>query len=125
MTQLEATWQRQVEHLAELYRWTRFHDVDSRLKKAGWPDLVLLGHGRALFVELKTETGYLSTAQRSVLGDLAAAGLEVGLWRPADMGMLVRILGPKQERLAPWSGVCGQEGCLLPVAHRGKTHAAA
>lgn len=51
---------------------------------AGWPDLVILGHGRALFVELKSERGRVTDEQSALLAELRDAGLDARLWRPSD-----------------------------------------
>ncbi len=98
----EAQWQRQVIDIARLHRWDVHHSADSRRAHAGWPDLVLVGHGRALFIELKTETGRLRPAQTRWLAALAAAGLEVAVWRPHHLPIAVRVLGPTQQRLTTW-----------------------
>jgi hypothetical protein len=50
----------------------------------GWPAIVLLGHNRALFIELKSETGRVRPEQREVIGHLRAAGLDARIWRPSD-----------------------------------------
>ena len=44
---------------------------------AGVPDLVIIREGRALFLELKTEKGLLSDAQRNAHAALAIAGAPV------------------------------------------------
>lgn len=95
----EAAWQRQVIDLARLHRWEVHHSADSRRAHAGWPDLVLAGHRRVLFAELKTERGRLRPEQTRWLELLAAAGLEVALWRPRDLPAVIRTLGPVQQRL--------------------------
>lgn len=51
---------------------------------AGWPDLVLWRPGQLLFRELKTDRGQLTADQAEVLRSLAAAGADVGVWRPRD-----------------------------------------
>jgi hypothetical protein len=50
----------------------------------GWPDWVFARDGRALFRELKTETGQVSRHQRHWVALLASAGLDVDVWRPRD-----------------------------------------
>jgi hypothetical protein len=114
----EAVWQKQVLSVAVLYGWDFFHpaDVDPRRVggtpyKPGWPDLVLAKPvvGRCLFVELKAPGNYPSADQRRWLHNLYAAGLEVGMWWPKDIGEVTRVLGPRQERL------------VLPVRYRSET----
>lgn len=98
LQQSERDWQRQVIAAAELHGWRCWHDYDSRRNTAGWPDLVLCHPprldrpGRALFVELKTATGRVSPTQQQWLDLLAACGLEVDVWRPADWPRLLALL---------------------------------
>jgi len=100
----ENDFQRSVLDLAALYRWDAWHNPDSRKTRAGWIDLTLLGHGRALFAELKSSTGRATAEQRLVLDQLEDAGCEVALWRPVHLPLIARALGPQQERLTPWRG---------------------
>jgi hypothetical protein len=110
----EAAFQRHVESLASMLGWRSFHVSDSRKvtkrgvvgdrRIKGFPDLVLIkplaGHrhagspaaDRVLFRELKTDTGRLSPEQREVLEQLAAAGANVDVWRPADLGRIEQEL---------------------------------
>ena len=50
----------------------------------GFPDLVLAGHGRVLFRELKGNRGTMRPEQARWLDVLRAAGADAGVWRPAD-----------------------------------------
>ena len=50
---------------------------------AGFPDLVLV-RDRVLFVELKSDTGRVSTAQQDWMFALSHAGAEVHLWYPSQ-----------------------------------------
>ena len=95
----EAAWQRVVIDLARWYGWQVMHNADSRRSNPGWPDLVLAGHGRVIFAELKAEKGRLSAAQKTWLTALSSASLEVCVWRPADQPEVLRVLGPAQVRL--------------------------
>ena len=89
----EAQWQQTVVEAAELFGWWVFHDHDSRRNQAGFPDLVLIRPPRLLFVELKRETGRISTAQAEVLGMLAECpGVEERVARPSDWSSLVEWL---------------------------------
>jgi hypothetical protein len=78
----EAEWQRQVLELAGYYGWRSYHTYDSRRSTPGFPDLVLVRPPELLFVELKTDKGRLSAAQRDWLADLVDAGAEVYIWTP-------------------------------------------
>ena len=89
----EAEFQQAVVHLAETCGWRVMHVRPSTVRDGrwatatsipGWPDLTLLGHGRAIFVELKSETGRVSPEQRRVIDELRAAGLDARVGRPRD-----------------------------------------
>jgi hypothetical protein len=45
-TILEKHWQEQVEHIASLFGWRKYHTLDSRGSDEDFPDLVLLRGGR-------------------------------------------------------------------------------
>jgi len=50
---------------------------------AGWPDLVIAGHGHCLVVELKRRPRKVDAAQQTWLDVLAAAGVTTGVvWVP-------------------------------------------
>lgn len=92
----EAEWQEQLLDLAHMLRWQHLH-VRRTIGKGrkwttstnvvGWPDLTLWNEQqqRVMFVELKSEAGKVSPEQEAVLASLAAAGLEVHIWRPSDL----------------------------------------
>jgi len=86
----EADFQTTVIGLAKLHGWLVFHPRPSLNRRGKWstatqghtgfPDLTIARHGVVLHVELKTERGRLSTAQRlwaSAMGDTYR------LWRPS------------------------------------------
>lgn len=106
-TLTEAEFQQQVVGIAKQFGWQVFHPVRNQptfrghrqTTEPGWPDLVLLGHSRALFVELKRESGKPTQAQTETLQRLAAAGCETALWRPSDLRTVLAVLGPQQQRL--------------------------
>jgi len=99
----EREWQAQIVAIARTYGWHVHHHLISRGSEAGWMDLVIAGHDRVLFIELKTQLGKLRPEQITWLGVLAAAGCEVAVWRPADLDTVTAALGPRQTRLAGWS----------------------
>ena len=89
----EAQWQNTVVEAAQLLGWWVFHDHDSRKNQAGFPDLVLIRPPRVMFLELKRETGKLTTAQGEVLGLLEdCPGVEVEVARPSNWSSLVEWL---------------------------------
>lgn len=56
-----------------------------RADAKGFPDLVICGHGRVIFAELKTKTGTLRDEQRHWLSELEDCdGVETYIWRPED-----------------------------------------
>ncbi|MDQ1053198.1 hypothetical protein QE394_001126 [Arthrobacter sp. SORGH_AS 212] len=64
-----------------------YHTHDSRRSAPGFPDLVLVStrRVRVLFRELKTDKGRVSPDQRTWIDGLTAAGMDAGVWRPADL----------------------------------------
>lgn len=104
--------QEAVRHVATLCGWRILH-VRRSIGKGqkwvtatsivGWPDLFLWHpyRRRTLAVELKVPPDRLSPEQFEVLGSLADAGVEVGVWTPADvehLGALLFGTGPRNER---------------------------
>ncbi|MFE1560388.1 VRR-NUC domain-containing protein [Streptomyces sp. NPDC058734] len=97
----EEQFRRHVRKLAALRGWTlAYHTHNSVRSDAGWPDEVY-GHpaaGRTLFVELKTDTGRIRTAQETWLRHLASCGFEVALWRPRNLAKITAALAPDGPR---------------------------
>lgn len=88
----ERDWQDQVVDLARMLGWDHaYHTFDSRRSAFGFPDLVL-ARDRILFLELKTETGNLSDAQRGWLTALLEAGGEAYVARPRDLDLVAYVL---------------------------------
>jgi len=74
-----------VRSLARVLGLLVYHTHDSRRSEPGFPDLVIVGHGRVLYAELKTQRGRLTDAQRLWISQLQDADSEVCVWRPADL----------------------------------------
>jgi hypothetical protein len=55
--------------------------------RAGCPDLLLWSHGKAFALELKTEQGRVSPAQRRFLEDLQGAGVHVAVAAGLDAAL--------------------------------------
>lgn len=100
---LEADWQHQLTDAAEALGWSWVHFRPARTARgwvtpvegplgAGWPDLVLIGHGRVVLVEVKRELAKTSPGQDWVQDLLRENGCEVYTWRPSDLEDAVRIL---------------------------------
>ncbi len=88
--QAKAMTERQLQtgviRLAQRLGWMVYHTEYSKGSAAGYPDLHLvhIRAGRSMFRELKTMTGKTSQSQQDWLAALAAAGADVGIWRPVD-----------------------------------------
>lgn len=104
LRETEAGFQKAVTDLALLCSWRFVHHRPARTAKgwrtagsgdiAGWVDLVLW-HERArrvLYVEVKSERGRTTQAQRDVLTSLRLAGCEVAVWAPRDWAELEATL---------------------------------
>lgn len=91
----EKAFQEAVVQVALLNRWWVHHHHDARRSEPGWPDLVLLRAGVAIFAELKREDGKVTAEQGHVLELLEAAGCEAVVWRPS---MLDQIIARLSER---------------------------
>jgi hypothetical protein len=61
--------------------------------KTGYPDLLVLRNGRAIFVEVKTPTGKLTPRQDATLSRLEAQGFDTFVVRDAEDSTLDRIFG--------------------------------
>lgn len=100
----EAEFQRWVIAMAVQAGWRRdliYHPHYSVKSTSGWPDLVLGraagGPGkpaRLIVVELKTDEnrGSVTTEQADWLRLLATCGVEAGVWSPADVATIMRVL---------------------------------
>lgn len=115
----EAKFQEYVMELAALGGWKCMHIANSRriVRRAGradavigdkltrgWPDL-LLAHPRSgiVIAELKTEKGKPTPSQHEWLDALVAAGgVHVALWRPADCPTIERVLLNHDLSTARW-----------------------
>lgn len=92
----EKQWMGWVVRAAQRFGWTSYHVYDSRKSVPGYPDLTLVRE-RVIFVELKTERGTLTKAQKEWRRKLeAASGVEYYLWRPRHWRQVVDVL---QDRI--------------------------
>lgn len=80
----EAKLQRLVEEYCLNKGVLYYHTRDSRGSVAGFPDLVILASRGIVLVELKSETGKLSRAQKAWLDASLATTTPFRIWRPAD-----------------------------------------
>jgi hypothetical protein len=89
----EAGFSRWVCDVAAWHGWDmQFHTPDSRMVRAGWPDLVLIRAPRVIFAELKSPTGKLYREQAQALLALQRCGLETAVWRPLDRDRIQAVL---------------------------------
>ena len=95
----ERQWQTEVVNLARHQGWLVYHTYDSRRSEPGFPDLVLV-RGAVIFVELKTDKGRLTKAQKRWLTRLRDAGADVWVWRPCDRVMVYDRLCRKPQEEA-------------------------
>jgi hypothetical protein len=90
----EKEFQAAVVRLAESHGWRVYHTHDSRRSEAGFPDLCMVRRGVLVFIELKSEVGLPTAAQKEWLADLElVTGVVVRLWRPSDWNEVVTLLG--------------------------------
>lgn len=89
----EADFQQTVIDFAKLRAWSVYHTHDSRSSAAGFPDLVLARPPQLLFVELKTEAGMVSQAQKEWVQVLNSCDKVMAtVWRPRQWDVIQRIL---------------------------------
>lgn len=87
----EKEFQAAVIALAKERGWIVYHSTISKRSEPGWFDLCLIRE-RALFWELKTETGTLTKAQATWLAAALRAGLDAAVMRPRYWPQIVEIL---------------------------------
>jgi hypothetical protein len=95
----EGKLQADIIDLLHRLRYLVNHNYDSRRSgpDRGLPDLIIAGHNRLIFVELKKMRGKLALAQRDWRAHLLSAGVESYTWTPADWssGAIESILTPQ------------------------------
>jgi hypothetical protein len=98
----EADFQAAVIDTARLLGYRVAHFAPARTKHGwrtparadgkGFPDCVLVGRGRTLFVELKTDSGKLSDDQKAWMAALGANGAEAYVFRPSMWDEIAEVL---------------------------------
>lgn len=73
-----------------------YHTLRSKGSQPGWPDWVLVRE-RVIYLELKSESGKPSDAQKQWLAALLRAGQEAYLARPRDLDRLGRVLATRGD----------------------------
>lgn len=87
----EREFQQQIIDTARLLGWRVFHPFDSRHSEAGWPDLCLV-RDRIVYLEVKTETGRLSSEQGEWIAAINNAGGTALVIRPSQWEEIVAAL---------------------------------
>lgn len=90
----EKTLAAQVAELAKMIGYRRYHTYRSKRSEPGWPDEALV-RDRLVLLELKSDLGKLSGAQKDWLRALRAAGVECYLIRPDDLQDLAAVLAAR------------------------------
>lgn len=91
----EKDFQKIVVREAESQGWWVYHNPDSRMSSAGLPDLILLREPDFFMAELKSARGRLSEIQQIFIEKLINSGIEVHVWRPADLDAIKERLKGK------------------------------
>jgi hypothetical protein len=93
---------------ADTYKVLAFHCYDSRYAAGkGFPDLVLCGSGKTIFVELKSAYGSSSPEQTSWKWRLKSSGQDHQVWTPYDIPHIERRIwglhydGEDMQGIAP------------------------
>jgi len=97
----EASFQARLLNLLPLFGFLLvYHTHDSRHSASGFPDIVAVGHGRCLFIELKADDAprRLPLHQEAwKYGLEECAGVEYYLWRPRDFTEIQKILSRRRR----------------------------
>ena len=88
----EAQFLNQVRSLARILGWFTYHPQLSKWSERGFPDITMVRGNRLVFAELKNEKGKTTVFQDEWLERLGQTGVEVYLWRPADLEAIAEIL---------------------------------
>lgn len=82
----EKQFMQQVIDLLKLRNWFYYHTHDSRRSVPGFPDIIALKGARMLVIELKSEKGQLTWAQKRWFAAflVACPKAKVRIWRPSD-----------------------------------------
>ena len=95
----EKSWQDTVLDGLRLHGWVVFHDRVPLRSEPGFPDLtcVNVAQRRVIWLELKTERGRLTEAQRAWGELLQDAGQEWYCWRPSSWASAERVMRGASE----------------------------
>jgi hypothetical protein len=85
LTVTERRLQATVIEMCKVYGIAWYHTFDSRRSNRGWPDLALCGSRGFITRELKSGRGVTTPDQEDWGARLRQAGVNWGVWRPADL----------------------------------------
>ena len=100
----EAELLKSVKELAQIFGWEFYHPYLSIRSAKGWPDVALCRPPRLILAELKREGKRPTPSQEHWLDllqgcemysdypPMSRSGLEVYVWRPADLEQIVHLL---------------------------------
>jgi hypothetical protein len=91
-----------VLQVAKLNDWEA-HTTDARRIEGGFPDLTLVRPPRLVFAALKTARGRMTEPQKRWRDKLLETQAEWYLWRPADLEMIVLLLGRPMTTRDRWT----------------------
>jgi hypothetical protein len=120
MQRLEKVVQAQVAALAARHGWLHYHTHRSDKSERGYPDSTLIRPPRFILAELKRDGTIRPTPDQCRWLDTAAdvTGIEVYLWRPADIAEIERILA-EPDTGAAWAAY--DDGRRLTAWHLRRT----
>ena len=88
----EKDWQEQVEQIAVMNAWKKYHTWNSKHSDPDFPDLIMLKGKRQVVAELKKEGEEPSAGQIDWLASFWETGAEVFVWHPSDLDYVVKVL---------------------------------
>lgn len=88
-----------------------FHDNDPRRNRAGFPDLVIVGYGVVIIIELKTDRNEPTPEQRAWLTAFIEAGLDARVyrtsaWKTGDLANELKTIKRNWTRTHPRTTTC-------------------
>ena len=94
---LESELQSGVRGKAKAHGWLFYHTYNARRSEPGFPDCVMVRHGRIVFAELKQQKKSPTPSQIIWLDALGESTCETYVWRPMDLldGTIENILRGK------------------------------
>ena len=92
----EKDFQQTVIDVAHLNGWKVFHPYDSRRSEPGWPDLCLVRGAVCIFLELKSEKGHETLAQKEWIRALKQVNIiEADFAYPRHLEQIIDMLSSR------------------------------